>query len=174
VFLKNDCIYHHKFIQFHFTTYDVRCGTDIVNPGTSHCNIMLLADDGEGTLSLDCWLSGRLPASMLCEFLLLETCYTDYPLEYTIVVNPGSSGWSNSKLDSVCFPPMNKNCSFSFVDPKDVLRGCHILPAFAKGKRQVDGIGISCCAKDSKDYNQYYINRCVYCLLATSDFILFP
>ncbi|KAF8241067.1 hypothetical protein L208DRAFT_1463696 [Tricholoma matsutake] len=51
------------------------------------------------------------------------------------VINPGSSGWSNSKLDSVRFSPMNENCSFSFVDLKDVLCGCHILPAFAKGKR---------------------------------------
>ena len=50
VFLKNDCIYHHKLIQFHFTTYDVQCGNDIINPGTSCCNVMLLADDAEGSL----------------------------------------------------------------------------------------------------------------------------
>ena len=49
VFLKNDCIYHHKLIRFHFTTYDVQHGSDIINPGTSHCNIMLLADDAEGS-----------------------------------------------------------------------------------------------------------------------------
>ncbi|KAF8235556.1 hypothetical protein L208DRAFT_1256425, partial [Tricholoma matsutake] len=29
------------------TTYDVQCGTDIVNPGTSCCNIMLLASHAE-------------------------------------------------------------------------------------------------------------------------------
>ncbi|KAF8235653.1 hypothetical protein L208DRAFT_1224998, partial [Tricholoma matsutake] len=34
---------------FHFTTYDVWCGTDIVNPGTSHWNIMLLANDVESS-----------------------------------------------------------------------------------------------------------------------------
>ena len=88
--------------------------------------------------------------------------------------SPNRSSPDNSKLDSVHFPPMNENCSFGFVDPKDVLCGCHILPAFVKGKRQADGFGISRCAKDGKDYNQYYVNRCVYCLLATSDFILFP
>jgi hypothetical protein len=88
------------------------------------------------------------------------------------VVNPGASGWSNSKLDSVRFPPMNENRSFGFVDPKDVLRGCHILPAFAKGKRQEDGIGISHCAKDGKDYNQYFVGRWVRHLLASSDFII--
>src|SRR6266849_881955 len=45
VFLKKDRIYHHKLSQFHFTMYDVRWGTDIINPGTSRCNVMFLADN---------------------------------------------------------------------------------------------------------------------------------
>ena len=69
---------------------------------------------------------------------------------------------------------MNKNYSFGFVDPKDVLRGCHILPAFAKGKRHKDGIGISHCAKDGNDYNQYFVGRWVHRLVAGSDFIISP
>jgi hypothetical protein len=75
------------------------------------------------------------------------------------VIDSASSGWSVSRLDSIRFPPMNRKDSFGFVDPKDVLRGCHILPAFAKGKRQANGVGISRCAKDSKDYNYYYVGR---------------
>jgi hypothetical protein len=46
VFLKKDRIYHHKVCRFHFTIYDVQHGMDVINPGTSHCNIMLLAEDG--------------------------------------------------------------------------------------------------------------------------------
>jgi hypothetical protein len=53
---------------------------------------------------------------------------------------------------------MNKASSFGFVDPKDVLCGCHILPAFAKGQQQNDRVGISCYAKDGKDYIQYFVN----------------
>ena len=30
-------------------TYDVQCGTDIINAGTSHCNAMLLADNTDGS-----------------------------------------------------------------------------------------------------------------------------
>ena len=85
------------------------------------------------------------------------------------VVNPGLS---TSKLDMICFPPMNKDFSFSFVDPKVVLHGCHILPAFAQGKQQKDGIGISYCAKDGNDYNQYFVGWWVYHLLANCDFII--
>jgi hypothetical protein len=60
LFFKKDCIYHHKIIQFHFTTYDVQRGTDLVNPGTSRCNIMLLADDPEGSLNFHHFLYVRV------------------------------------------------------------------------------------------------------------------
>ena len=37
---------------------------------------------------------------------------------------------------------MDEEDAFGFVDPKDVLRGCHILPRFAAGKRHPDGCGM--------------------------------
>jgi hypothetical protein len=56
---------------------------------------------------------------------------------------------------------MNEEDAFGFVDPKDVLRTCHIIPNFAKGKRHDDGVGVSRCAKDAGDYYRYYIGRYV-------------
>ena len=47
IFLKNNHIYHCKVSHFHFTMYDVWRGTDIINPGTSCHNIMLLADNSD-------------------------------------------------------------------------------------------------------------------------------
>jgi hypothetical protein len=90
------------------------------------------------------------------------------------VTNLGSSGWSRSTLDSVHFPPIHGANSFGFVDPKEVLRGCHILPGFAKGRRHVDGVGISRCAKDSKDYKSYYVGRYVLQRCVASDADLNP
>jgi hypothetical protein len=170
VFFKNDCIYHHKLIRFHFTTYDVKRGTDIVNPGTSRCNVMLLADDAEGSLTSSNshhFLYARVLGGYHVNVIYTGPGMHDFEsrrfdflwVRWFEVVNPGSSGWSNSKLDSIRFPPMNENRSFGFVDPKDVLRRCHVLPVFAKGKRQEDGVGISRCAKDGKDYNQYFVGR---------------
>ena len=74
------------------------------------------------------------------------------------VVDPGSSGWNNSMLDMVHFPPMHEDTSFGFVDLNDVLQECHILLAFVKGKCTTN-INVSCCAKNSKDYLLYYIGR---------------
>ncbi|KAF8219311.1 hypothetical protein L208DRAFT_1341607 [Tricholoma matsutake] len=141
MFLKNNCIYHHKLIQFYFTNYNIQHGTDIVNPGTSHCNVMLLSDDVE-SLNLHhflyAWVLGRYHINVIYTgpgMHDFEACCFDFLwVQWFEVISPGSSGWSNSKLDSVRFPPMNKNCSFDFLDLKDVLHGCYILPAFAKGK----------------------------------------
>ena len=83
------------------------------------------------------------------------------------VINHASSGWASSTLNMIRFVPMHESDSFGFVDPRDVLRECHILPAFAKGKKHADGVGISRFAKDGKDYKQYYISRYVYLNLNT-------
>ena len=169
LFLKNDCIYHHKRIRFHYTTYDVRRGTDIINAGTSRCNVMLLANDADGPSSPHHFLYARVLGAYHTNVIYVGPGMRDHEprrfdflwVRWFEVVDPASSGWSNSTLDVVRFPPMHRNGSFGFVDPQDVLRGCHILPAFAKGRRQADGVSVSRCAKDGTDYHMYYVRRYV-------------
>jgi hypothetical protein len=170
VFFKKDCIYHHRLLRFHFTTYDVRRGTDIVNAGTSRCTVMLLADHADDSAgSSQRFLYARILGAYHVNVVYTGPGMRDYEarrfdflwVRWFEVVEPASSGWGNSTLDSVRFPPMHHNNSFGFVDPADVLRGCHILPAFAKGKRQANGVSVSRCAKDGKDYKLYYVGRYV-------------
>jgi len=54
---------------------------------------------------------------------------------------------------------MHEDNSFGFVDPDDLLWRCHILLAFAKGKRRETNIDVSHRAKDSNDYLFYYIGQ---------------
>jgi hypothetical protein len=188
LFFKRDCIYLHKILRINYTTYDVRRGTDIIKPGTSRCNVMLLADHTASSdpTKLHHFLYGRVLGAYHANVIYTGPGMQDYEarrfdflwVRWYEVVDPGSSGWSNSTLDSVRFPPLHENDSFGFVDPNDVLRGCHILPAFAKGKRNetsVDvshilpvfaksernetSVDVSRCAKDSKDYKSYYVGR---------------
>jgi hypothetical protein len=169
IFFKNDRIYHHKVTRFHFTTYDVRRGTDIINPGNTRCNIMLLPDNTTGAQdsSNHHFLYARVLGSYHANVIYTGPGMRGYQarrldflwVRWYEVVNPSSSVWSSSKLDSVRFPPMTGENSFGFVDPKDVLRGCHVMPVFAKGRRHSDGIGISRCAKDGQDYHRYYVGR---------------
>jgi len=169
VFLKNDNIYHHKRVRFHFTTYDVQRGTDIVNSGTSRRDVMLLASDSKRSSSPHHFLYARVLGAYHANVIYTGPGARDQKprrihflwVRWFEVIDPASSGWSKSGLDLVQFPPMHQNSSFGFVDPRDVLRGCHILPASAQGKRQADGVNVSPCAKDGEDYHFYYVGRCV-------------
>jgi len=70
-----------------------------------------------------------------------------------------SAGWDARLLDKVRFVPMNQADAFSFIDPGDILRGCHLVPVFAAGKFHIDGASFSRSAHDSEDWKQYYVNR---------------
>lgn len=167
VYFKSDSIYHHKLLRFNFTTYAVRRRTDIVNPGMSRHNVMLLADCPDGNSHP--FLYARVLGAYHANVIYSGPGMRDYKarhfdflwVRWYEVIDPGSSesGWSSSTLDSVRFPPLHNNESFGFVDPIDVLRGCHIIPAFSTGKRPETRVDVSRCAKDSKDYKRYYIGR---------------
>jgi hypothetical protein len=45
IFLKGNRIYIHHLVWFNYTTYDVRRSQDVINPGASHHNIILLANN---------------------------------------------------------------------------------------------------------------------------------
>jgi hypothetical protein len=176
VHFKDDRLYLHKLLRFHFTTYDVRRGTDIINAGTSRCHIVLLADDEDavGTSLPHHFLYARVLGAFHVNVIYTGPGMHDYNarrfdflwVRWFELLDPASSGWEHCKLDSVCFPPMNRLDSFGFVNPKDVLRGCHILPAFSKGKRHTSGVGISRIAKDGGDYKHYYVGRYVKAMRA--------
>lgn len=63
------------------------------------------------------------------------------------------------RLHQLTFPPMADDGSFGFVDPADVLRSCHIIPAFSQGNFGDLGGGMSKCARDSKDWKAYYVGQ---------------
>jgi hypothetical protein len=62
---------------------------------------------------------------------------------------------------------MESTNAFGYVDPADVLRGCHLLPVFANGKLHPDHIATSKLASDTDNWKYYYINRygSHYCLV---------
>jgi hypothetical protein len=167
VYFKNDSIYPHKLTRFFFTTYDMRRGVDIINPSTSRRDVMLLADRMDDSSDQHHFLYARVIGAYHANVIYTGPGMLDYQarrldflwVRWFEVVDPASSGWTSSRLDSLRFSPMNGEYAFDFIDPKDVLRGCHILPAFAKGKRHENGKGISHFAKDGKDYKRYYVGR---------------
>ncbi|KAH7909551.1 hypothetical protein BJ138DRAFT_1197527 [Hygrophoropsis aurantiaca] len=174
VFFKNERIYEHKLMRINCTTYDVRRAQDVVNPSTSHNNIMVLAsavasDGSEGYSNHHPFLYARIIGIFHANVIYTGPGTPDYSprrLEflwvrwYKIIEHP-AAGWDACKLDRVCFHPMASEDAFGFLDPNDVLRSCHLIPAFAFGKVHADGTGLSRCIDDSQDWRSYYVNRFV-------------
>jgi hypothetical protein len=142
IFFQKDRIYQHSLTRFHFTTYDVRRGTDLINPGTSRHNIMLLADHADGSSSIHPFLHARVLGAYDANVIYIGPGMRNYQarrldflwVRWYEVLDPASSGWRSLKLDRVRFPPLNGEGAFGFVDPTDALRGCHLMPVFARGK----------------------------------------
>jgi hypothetical protein len=76
--------------------------------------------------------------------------------------------WKQMRLDRVHFSPdLRSEQSIGFVNPADVIRACHIIPALAQERLQLDSEDeISRLACNEEDYPLYYINR--YCVVASS------
>ena len=171
LFIQSDRIYMHHLLRLNHTTYDVRRSQDVINPGTSRRDIMLLAsnpDDTEGFSPHHPFLYARVLGIYHVNVVYAGTGMHNYVtrrLDFVWVRWYEYVGtdlrWNDRHLDSVRFPPMASKHAFGFIDPQDVLRGCHVIPAFLSGRVHCDAISLSQCAKDAQDYNRYCIDRSV-------------
>jgi hypothetical protein len=169
ILLQRNRIYRHNIMRINYTTYDIRRGQDTINPATSHNNVMVLAndlDDGDN-ISNHPFIYARVLGIFHANVVLASPVITDYcprRVEFLWVrwyerLSDSPAGWATSTLDRVRFPPMVDEESFGFLDPADILRGCHIIPRFVEGRRHVDEKGLSRCARDSRDWRMYLVNR---------------
>lgn len=156
-------------MRTNYTTYDIRRSQDVVNASTSHCNVMVLADSSDDVdfASAHPFRYARVLGIYHANVVYVGPGMLNYQpsqLEFLWVrwyrtVHTVRTGWGARKLDQIQFVSMAEDDAFGFLDPSDVLRGCHVVPAFVKGRHHADGIGLSHCAQDSADWAAYYVNR---------------
>lgn len=179
VLFNHDRIYSHNVLRVNYTSYDVRRAQDVINPNTSHCNVMMLqapsVDEGcSGPPFCYARVLGIYHANVVYTGPGMVN-YQPHRMEFLWVrwyhqIDAARTGWKYRKLDRANFAPISAAGAFGFVDPSDILRACHLIPVFHKGLQHVDGHGFSRFAQDSSDWVEYYINRCVFlCRLATSN-----
>jgi len=138
-----------------------------VNPSTSHCNIMVVAEPGDNDEPLTSghpFRYGRVLGVYHVNVVYVGPGMVDYQphrMEFLWVRWYGKAGkirtgWEAKKLDRIRFFPVTNDDGFGFVDPSDILRSCHIVPAFARGLLHSDGRGLSSCARDSSEWVEYF------------------
>ena len=162
VVFKGGRMYRHQLFHINYTTYDVRHAQDTINPHTDHHDIMLLAPSDSAHPFLYACVLGIFHTNIIYtssgskDYLprhleLLWVCW------FEVVDIP--AGWEHAALDSLRFIPMSQDDAYGFVNPACVLRGCHLIPAFASGRMHPDGVSVSQNARDGKDWKYYYVNR---------------
>jgi hypothetical protein len=168
VLFKHDRIYQHNLIRINYTTYDVRRAQDVVNSSTSHRNVMVLASPNDDHPALTHpFRYARVLGTYHVNVVYVGPGMLDYQpqqMEFLWVrwYQPAGvvrTGWDARKLHRIRFSPMGVPDAFGFINPLDVLRSCHVIPAFSKGQVHDDGKGLSFCAQDSTDWAEYYVNR---------------
>lgn len=168
VLFKFNRLYFHNTMSINYTTYDIRRAQDTINTNTERRDVMVLSKL-DNTDAYDDESSAFIYARVLgiCHVNVIQigTATPDYTpkrLDFLWVrwfrtISTGS--WRMRRLERVSFPPMVDDCSFGFIDPNDVVRACHVIPAFSFGVQHPDSQGLSLCARDSADFCQYYIGR---------------
>jgi hypothetical protein len=161
-------------MRINYTTYDVRRAQDTINPKTSHCNIMVLKDDGqhlEGSMDPEDWFRyaqvlGIYHANIIyvgpgmldyeprrIEFLWVRWYQKDASFQ---------SGWQAQALDRLQFASFFDDSSFGFLSPDEVLRASHIIPAFSCDRLHRHGRRFPTAVRDSAEWASYFVGRFVH------------
>jgi hypothetical protein len=157
--IKDNIIHQHSYVRFNFTAYDVRRAQDCISLRSGRRDIVVPSSDSETTHPF--WYArvlgiyhtfaadgarGTHPAMKRVEFLWVHWFGLD--LHW--------SGARNGHLDRIGFVDPAEPGAFGFISPNDVIRACHIIPAFAYGRMEGQR-SISSFQKD--DWEYYYVNR---------------
>ena len=160
IFHKN-CIYQHHLFRVNYTTYNVHHAQDTINPCTDHWDVMLLAPLQSAHPFLYACVLGVFHANVIYTGQGLKD-YLPRCMEFLWVcwfeVVDVPVGWEHTALDHLRFMPTVQDDAYGFVEPASVLRGCHLIPAFASGKIHPDGVLPSQSGHEA-DWKHYYVNR---------------
>ena len=172
-----DRVYKHKVLRVNYTTYDCRRAQDSLNPRTQ-ADVMVLShdDDAPGHAGPHAfhhyWYArilgiyhvmvqvrnefGFLTEPRRVDFLWVRWLGHDLQFRF---------GWAAKRLPMIGFVPHTDPEAFSFLDPADVIRAVHLIPAFRHGTTSQLLPGKSLVRRPSdpgdEDYENFYVNMCV-------------
>ncbi|TFK81507.1 hypothetical protein K466DRAFT_531692 [Polyporus arcularius HHB13444] len=168
--------YWHEVLRLNWTSYDLRRCQDSVNP-KNHGDIMLLADTtGDSDNHTHPYIYARVIRIFHVNVRLYDSPMQDFERMDVVFVrwfrvdHSAPGGFEHKRLHRLEFVPTRSGSdehAFGFVNPSDVVRGCHIVPAYAYGRidwllgpsmaREVAGKSEKLSELHS-DYRYHYVN----------------
>ncbi len=172
IIIDQNRIYEHKTIRFMSTTYDAHRMEESANPRT-HADIIVLSheDSSEGQPAFPYWHAriigiyhfmvrqrikgtpGLTPPSRM-DVLFVRWFGFDSA--------DGQSGWGAQRMHTVGFLPDTNSHgpAFGFLDPEEVIRMVHLIPAFSfvRVNNLMTGPSMAVCAPHPDgEYPVYYV-----------------
>ena len=142
VIIEQDILYRHKVLRVNYTTYDLRRNQDSLNPRTRNADFMILAPkDNEDTHPY--WY-GRILGIFHANVHYVgppSQSHSSHSQKMEILfvrwfgrdMSP-TPGWKTKRLHRLAFVPGNDEQAFGFINPSQVIRAVHLIPAFKWGK----------------------------------------
>ncbi|KAH7909388.1 hypothetical protein BJ138DRAFT_1102735 [Hygrophoropsis aurantiaca] len=136
VIIRGNKLYEHKVLRVNYTTYDIRREQDSINPRT-HADIMVLAhEDANDNDSHPYWYARILKILHVNVRHTGNESTSDHQMDVLFVRWFGrdtriQSGFTAKRLPRVGYLPIDEPGAFGFLDPDQVIRGVHLIPAFA-------------------------------------------
>ncbi|OSC98561.1 hypothetical protein PYCCODRAFT_1454293 [Trametes coccinea BRFM310] len=158
--IRHNRLYMHRRMLVNYTSYDMRREQDTISP-RCHPDVMLLADPDNshpylyarvlGMFHVNAYIAGHANE----EPTLLQVLWIRwYNFDETSPWGPESG-----RLPRVSFAPLDDE-PFGFIAPDQVLRGVHLIPAFAHGLSDSALPGYSIARledEEDQDFCYYYI-----------------
>ncbi|CDO77563.1 hypothetical protein BN946_scf184912.g62 [Trametes cinnabarina] len=141
VLIRNNRMYSHQVCRVNYTTYDRQRSQDSINPRT-HSDILLLAPKRrEGPGADHPYLYARVIKVLHINVCLVDTPGSEFDRVDVLWVrwfrlDPSfTGGFETKRLHRLQFVPIDsQEDSFGFIDPCDIVRGAHLIPAFTHGR----------------------------------------
>jgi hypothetical protein len=162
-------MYRHKVLRVNYTTYDMRRSQDSLNPRT-HADVMVLSheDQDDGSKPHPYWYAriigifhaqvrhvgphSRSTDPQKIEFLWVRWFGRDLSQD---------TGFETKRLHRLGFiPAIDSADAFGFLDPNEIVRGVHLIPAFAHRRTStlLPPSIVRQPSEDDQDWIYYYVS----------------
>lgn len=160
-------IYQHKVLRINYTTYNVRRAQDSLNPRT-HADFMVLAHEDDDDKTAHPYWYGRIVGIFHAYIRHTGTASITFDAQQVNFLwvrwyrrdLSYHSGFRAKRLHRLGFIDSTDDGAFGFLDPNEIIRAVHLIPAFTHGKTtEFLGPSIARQPKENdEDWQLFYIN----------------
>ena len=155
-------MYKHEVLRINYTTYDLRRAQDSINLHTSPYIMTLGHEDEEGNTAWHPYWYAQVLGIFHVNVRISECMETDR-MEFLWVHWFGRNtnhegGFQTRRLHRIGLTDSEDPTSYGFLNPSNVLRAVHLIPAFSNNLKNQEGGDNNNNNNDDADPELYYVS----------------